>query len=115
MLYKEKGSLEKNSGHELQGAWRQDELIGGKPPVVKQLWLWFWAVESVESVESCSCEKWEAGSWGRGEFGNPEEWERPMMKASTKQRPVRNETTSCVLYLQRSLECVTKWDCRSYS
>jgi hypothetical protein len=23
------------SGRESQGAWRQDELIGGKPPVVK--------------------------------------------------------------------------------
>jgi hypothetical protein len=22
-------------GHEPEGAWRQDELIGGKPPVVK--------------------------------------------------------------------------------
>jgi hypothetical protein len=25
----------KPSGHESQGAWRQDELIGDKPPVVK--------------------------------------------------------------------------------
>jgi hypothetical protein len=25
----------KNSGRESQGAWRQDKLIGGKPPVVK--------------------------------------------------------------------------------
>jgi hypothetical protein len=25
------------SGREHQGAWRQDDLIGGKPPVVK--WL----------------------------------------------------------------------------
>jgi hypothetical protein len=24
-------------GHEPQGAWGQDELIGGKPPVVKKL------------------------------------------------------------------------------
>jgi hypothetical protein len=24
-----------NSGREPQGAWRQDELVGGKPPVVK--------------------------------------------------------------------------------
>jgi hypothetical protein len=23
------------SGHDPQGAWRQEELIGGKPPVVK--------------------------------------------------------------------------------
>jgi hypothetical protein len=39
MLHKEyysKGSVEKkNSGRESQGAWPQDELIGGKPPVVK--------------------------------------------------------------------------------
>jgi hypothetical protein len=34
--YDRKGSVEKRiSGHEPQGAWRQDELIGGKPPVVK--------------------------------------------------------------------------------
>jgi hypothetical protein len=34
--YGSKGSVEKIiSGHEPQGAWRQDELIGGKPPVVK--------------------------------------------------------------------------------
>jgi hypothetical protein len=31
-----KGSVEKNIfGHEPQGAWRQDELIGDKLPVVK--------------------------------------------------------------------------------
>jgi hypothetical protein len=40
MLHKDydpKGSVEKNniSGRESQGAWRQDELIGGKPQVVK--------------------------------------------------------------------------------
>jgi hypothetical protein len=29
------GSNKKMSGRECQGAWRQDELIGGKPPVVK--------------------------------------------------------------------------------
>jgi hypothetical protein len=27
--------LKKISGHESQGAWRQDELISGKLPVVK--------------------------------------------------------------------------------
>jgi hypothetical protein len=27
--------LKKKIGRESQGAWRQDELIGGKPPVVK--------------------------------------------------------------------------------
>jgi hypothetical protein len=34
--YDRKGSVEKKiSGRESQGAWHQDELIGGKPPVVK--------------------------------------------------------------------------------
>jgi hypothetical protein len=27
--------LKKNDGRESEGAWRQDELIGGKPPIVK--------------------------------------------------------------------------------
>jgi hypothetical protein len=27
--------LQKISGADLQGVWRQDELVGGKPPVVK--------------------------------------------------------------------------------
>jgi hypothetical protein len=39
MLYEDYDSKcligEKNSGCESQWAWRQDELIGGKPPVVK--------------------------------------------------------------------------------
>jgi hypothetical protein len=33
--YDRKGSVEKISGLNSQGAWRQDELIGSKPPVVK--------------------------------------------------------------------------------
>jgi hypothetical protein len=34
--YDRKGSVaNKNSGQEAQGAWCQDELIGGKPPIVK--------------------------------------------------------------------------------
>jgi hypothetical protein len=35
--YDSKGSFEKKfcSGRESQGDWRQDELIGGEPPVVK--------------------------------------------------------------------------------
>jgi hypothetical protein len=34
--YYHKSSVGKKiSGHESQGAWRQDKLIGGKPPVVK--------------------------------------------------------------------------------
>jgi hypothetical protein len=39
MLHKDYGNKylfeEKNLGRESQGAWRQDELTGGKPPVVK--------------------------------------------------------------------------------
>jgi hypothetical protein len=35
VFYDRKVSVEENSGRELQGVWRQDELIGGKPPVVK--------------------------------------------------------------------------------
>jgi hypothetical protein len=33
--YNRKCSVEKNIGRGSQGAWRQDELIGGKLPVVK--------------------------------------------------------------------------------
>jgi hypothetical protein len=35
--YDRKGSIakKKTSGRDHQGAWRQDELTGGKPPVVK--------------------------------------------------------------------------------
>jgi hypothetical protein len=45
MLHKEyerKGIVEKISGREPQGAWHQDELIGGNSAVVKQFWLWIW-------------------------------------------------------------------------
>jgi hypothetical protein len=39
-VYESKCSIEnKNSGRESQGPWWQDEVIGGKPPVVKWLWL----------------------------------------------------------------------------
>jgi hypothetical protein len=33
--YRRSSTEKKISGRESQGAWRQDELIGGKPPVVK--------------------------------------------------------------------------------
>jgi hypothetical protein len=33
--YDRKGSVEKSIGRWSQGVWLQDELIGGKPPVVK--------------------------------------------------------------------------------
>jgi hypothetical protein len=32
--YDRKGSVEKVSVRESQGAWRQDDVIGGKPPVI---------------------------------------------------------------------------------
>jgi hypothetical protein len=38
MLYKDydrKGSDEKKTGHDPQGVWHQDKLIGSKSPVVK--------------------------------------------------------------------------------
>jgi hypothetical protein len=38
--YDRKRSVEKKvSGRVPQGTWRRDELIGGKPQVVKYLWL----------------------------------------------------------------------------
>jgi hypothetical protein len=38
--YDREGSVAKKiSGRESQGAWRQDELIGGKPPILKWLWV----------------------------------------------------------------------------
>jgi hypothetical protein len=33
--YNRKFQMKKNTGHESQGALRQDKMIGGKPPVVK--------------------------------------------------------------------------------
>jgi hypothetical protein len=33
--YDRKCSIENSSGRESQGAWGQDEVIGGKPPVAK--------------------------------------------------------------------------------
>jgi hypothetical protein len=33
--YDRKGSVKKIRGRESPEAWRQDELIGGKPPVVQ--------------------------------------------------------------------------------
>jgi hypothetical protein len=34
----------------------------------------------------------EASSWGQGQFGNPEEGERPSLKAATKQRLMKTVT-----------------------
>jgi hypothetical protein len=35
VLRSQEFSCQKISGRETQGAWRQDELIGGEPPVVE--------------------------------------------------------------------------------
>jgi hypothetical protein len=52
MDYYRKGSVgEKISGRESEGAWRQDELTGGKPPVVNWHWLTDWLSSLVGVVE----------------------------------------------------------------
>jgi hypothetical protein len=38
------------------------------------------------SRESLQAVSWEAGTWGRGQIGNPGEGERPPLEAATKQR-----------------------------
>jgi hypothetical protein len=50
-----------------------------------------------EDGESCSCEKWETGSWGQGQFGNVEEEQCPPWQATAKQWLVETEKTLCVL------------------
>jgi hypothetical protein len=51
MLHKDwpaRVQLEKISGRGSQGAWRQDELIGGKPPVVSNFAFSFdWSTSTV--------------------------------------------------------------------
>jgi hypothetical protein len=45
----------------------------------------------------CSSEKWEAGIWDQGQFGNKEEGERQPLEAATKQRLVKLEKTARML------------------
>jgi hypothetical protein len=54
---------------------------------------------------------WEAGSWGRGQFGNPEEGERSPLETVTKKRLVKRLYVCCSY---SDLWSVTEWDCRSY-
>jgi hypothetical protein len=60
-----------------------------------------WAV----TVRSCS--------WGRGQFGNPEEGERPPLKAAAKQRLVRTvtdwEDLVCHILICEVCRTVTAW------
>jgi hypothetical protein len=60
---------------------------------VRRVGGWCEMAGMVESVERCSCEKWEAGSWGQGQFRNPEEGEHLLLEATTKQGLVK---TQCV-------------------
>jgi hypothetical protein len=48
--YNRKCSVKKIAGRESQGACRQDEVIGGKPPVVMQLSLSDSATERVRTA-----------------------------------------------------------------
>jgi hypothetical protein len=63
----------------------------------------------IESVESCFCEKREAGSRGRWQSGNLREGE-----AARKQQLMKTKKALCVLCLQWSSECVAQWNFRSY-
>jgi hypothetical protein len=45
----------------------------------------------VESVEGWSYVKWEAGTWSREQFGNPEEGERTPLEGATMQRLTKLE------------------------
>jgi hypothetical protein len=51
----------------------------------------------MRTVESCSCEKWEAGSWSWGQYGNPEEGERLPLETATRQWLVKTEKTLCAV------------------
>jgi hypothetical protein len=58
-----KSSVEKNTGRGSQGAWRQDELIFSKPPVVKLLWLYLWLCSESECSAVLECQPASNGSW----------------------------------------------------
>jgi hypothetical protein len=78
-----------------QGAWRRDELIGGKPLVVKYLWLNSELWLSHLRVAVVRNEKLIADTGGQ--FRNPEEEQRSPLEAATKQRLLKAEKTLCVL------------------
>jgi hypothetical protein len=50
------------------------------------------AVRELLRFSRCKVFLLEAGSWARGQFGNPEEGGRPPLKAATKQRLVKTVT-----------------------
>jgi hypothetical protein len=55
------------------------------------------ASSNLTDRSSCRCEKREAGSCGRGQFGNPDEGERPLLEAATKQLLVKTQKSLYVL------------------
>jgi hypothetical protein len=64
-------------------------------------WVSEWVSELVEDKaplwNSRELLLWETGSCGRGQFENPEEGERPPLKATTKQRLVKTVKIRSVL------------------
>jgi hypothetical protein len=67
--------------------YKQDKLVE---------WVCFWLSELVRGALGFSSYEllvWEAGSWGRGRFGNPEEGERLSLEAANKQRQQRRDST----------------------
>jgi hypothetical protein len=73
----------KKSGHDFQLADRHQDRLADWPSVVTST-----------SVKNCSCEKYEVGSWKRGQFSSPEEEKRSPLQAVTKQRQVKSECCS---------------------
>jgi hypothetical protein len=93
------------------GAWHQDTVADrvGRNTTLTMTKLGDLELRRIESVQSCSCETREAGSWGPRQYGNPEKGVCPVLEAATKQRLLKTEKT-----LHWSLECVSQRDCRSY-
>jgi hypothetical protein len=59
--------------------------------------MYWYRLQIIWDYGELQSEKWVAGSWGRGEVGNPEKGERPRLKAATKQRLMKTERALCVL------------------
>jgi hypothetical protein len=102
--YYRKGSVEKeNLWSWVSRTWRQDELIGGKPPVVK----WLWLVITREYEQSPNRESWDgsqkskravsddrqpARTWARKQ-GNVHCW-KPLPSSTVK--TVTENTSLCM-------------------
>jgi hypothetical protein len=73
-------SCKKNTSRESQGSWRQDGLVGGELPVVKQL-------SDSDSELSSVVTRWPAGN-----DVNAEAEECPLLEAVTRKRLVETVT-----------------------